>query len=84
MEKYCVVTEYNNYVLDRIYFWRILENIVYIFTGITPSRKMAYDDYCEIHNHMHQNAKLECPDKPTKEDVEELKRKLKNYKKCEN
>lgn len=84
MEKYCVITEYNNYVLDRIYFWRILENIVYIFTGITPSRKMAYDDYYEIHNHMHQNAKLECPDKPTKEDVEELKRKLKNYKKCEN
>jgi len=80
--RYCVITEYNNYVLDSINFWRILEHIIYLFTNIKPNRKKSYDDYYIIHNHMHKNAKLVCPDKPTKEDVDELIEKLKTYKEC--
>ena len=79
-EKYCVLTEYNNYLLDSIYFWRFLEYIVYLFTGVKPNRKPSYYDYSEIHNHMHENAKLECPDRPTVKDIEELSMKLKLYK----
>ena len=83
-QKYCVISEYNNYILDSIYFWRILENIIYLFTNIKPNRKGSFDDYSTIHNHMHENLKLECPDKPTKQDVEELIIKLREYKKCNN
>lgn len=60
-EKYCVISEYNNYILDNIYFWRILENIIYYTTLIKPNRKPSYNDYYEIYNYMHENAKLECP-----------------------
>lgn len=81
-EKYCVIFEYNNYVLDTLLFWRGLEYIIFVLTGFTPTRKQSYDDYAEIHNHMHENAKLKCPDVPTREDVEELEQKLKKYKKC--
>jgi hypothetical protein len=69
--------------LDNIYFWRFLESIVCVTTGIVPNRKQAYDDYYEIHNHMHKNAKLICPDKPTLKDVEDLKAALRKYKKCD-
>jgi hypothetical protein len=80
--KYCVISEYNNYILDNIYFWRVIEYIILIITGINPNRKQKYDDYRSIHNYMHDNAKLECPDKPTMEDIEILKEMLKEYKKC--
>lgn len=43
---------------------------------------MPYNDYSVIHNHMHENAKLKCPDTPTKQDVDELIEKLRMYKKC--
>ena len=81
-EKYCVISECNNAILDRLYFWRALESIVYLITGIAPDRKMKYDDYYEIHNYMHENAKLVCPDIPTKPQVDELIRKLQEYKNC--
>jgi hypothetical protein len=77
--KYCAVTNYTNYFLDSINFWRMLEHGIYLITGIQPSRKKGYDDYSEIQNHIHANAKLECPDKPTKQDIEVLKEKLKEY-----
>jgi len=83
-EKYCVVSEYNNYILDNLYFWRGLEYIIYLITGFSPDRKMKYDDYYQIHNYMHQNAKLVCPDFPTKKQVDELTYKLQEYKKCAN
>ena len=83
-EKYCVITEYNNYILDNINFWRILENIIYFITSIKPNRKPAYDDYYEIHNYMHDNAKLECPKTPTNEDLLILQKKLDKYKNCNN
>ena len=77
--KYCAITNYTNYFLDSINFWRMLEHGIYLITGIQPSRKKGYDDYSEIQNHIHANAKLECPDKPTKQDIEVLKEKLKEF-----
>ena len=81
LTRYCPISVYNNYILDSIYFWRILECIVFLLTGITPSRNQ-YNKYKSIHNHMHENAKLECPKKPTKEDIDELKLLLEKYRKC--
>jgi hypothetical protein len=31
---------------------------------------------------MHKNAKLECPDTPTKQDIKELQEIFKKYKTC--
>jgi len=83
-QKYCVISEYNNYILDYINFWRILEYIIYLITNIKPNRKNSYNDYKKIQNYMHENAKLECPDIPTKQDVEILIKKLQEYKNCTN
>ena len=80
--RYCVISTYNNYVLDSVNFWRIIENIIYMITGVAPHRKQTYDSYYKIHNHMHMQAKVTCPDTPTKQDVEELIQKLKVYKDC--
>ncbi len=80
LEKYCVISEYNNYILDNINFWRYLEYIIFIFTGIKPDRKLTYDNYKIIHNYMHYNAKKKCPDTPSREDVEILIDKLHKYK----
>jgi len=82
-EKYCVISEYNNYILDSIGFWRGLEYIIYITTGVAPNRKQPYQDYEEIFNYLHENAKLECPDVPTKKDIEILEANLRAYKKCD-
>ena len=81
-EKYCVILQINNYILDTILFWRGLEYIIYLITNKKAIQKPTYDEYSSIHNHMHANAKLKCPDKPTKEDVDELFKKLDEYKKC--
>jgi hypothetical protein len=81
-EKYCVMLSINNYILDTILFWRGLEYLIYLTTNKKALQKQTYDEYSSIHNHMHENAKLKCPDKPTKEDVDELFKKLDEYKKC--
>ena len=80
--RYCVISEYSNYFLDYINFWRKIEYIIYLFTNVKPSRKQPYNSYYSIHNYMHENAKLECPDKPNLKDIDELKEKLRVYKKC--
>ena len=72
-EKYCVITEYSNFVLDNIHFWRGFEYIIYCITGIQPIRKKTPDNY-ESQTYLHKNAKLQCPDTPTREDVEYLKK----------
>jgi len=82
--RYCAISEYTNYILDNIYFWRFLEWLVLVTTGIKPSRKSKYDDYRSIQNYMHENAKMECPDIPTMKDVEMLKEILREYKQCNN
>lgn len=81
-EKYCVISEYNNWILDRLNFWRFLEYMIFTVTNIKPDRKPPYESYKEIQNHMHENAKLSCPETPTRTDIEELIIKLKKYKKC--
>ena len=81
-EKYCVISEYSNYILDYIGFWRGLEYIIYITTGIKPHTKQSYQDYNEIFTYLHENAKLECPDTPTKKDIKMLEENLRVYKKC--
>jgi hypothetical protein len=81
-QKYCGIFEYNNYLLDALHFWRGLEYMVFLLTGLIPTRKIRYEDYAEIHTHLHENAKLKCPDLPTREEVKELEEILKQYKKC--
>jgi hypothetical protein len=78
-----VITEYNNYYLDYIGFWRGLEYVIYLFTGIKPSRKPSPDEYSEIQTELHNNAKLACPDVPTMDDIDYLKMKLLDWKKCQ-
>jgi len=81
-EKYCPISVYNNYILDAILFWKGLEYVILFTTGIKPTQKLQHEAYKPIHNHMHENAKLECPDKPTKKDVEELHAKLERFVEC--
>ena len=80
-QKYCVISVYPNYVLDYLNFWEILENIILLF-GINPKPMNHYEVYSSIHDHRHFNSKIECPDKPTKKDIIELKEKLKIFKNC--
>lgn len=80
LEKYCVISEYNNYFLDNMNFWRLLEYIIYVITGIKPNRKQSYNEYKDIHTNIHLNSKLKCPDTPTINDVNKLKKILHEYK----
>lgn len=79
--RYCVIFPINNYILDNIYFWRILEVIVGMF-GLKPDRKSVYKDYESIHNYMHEDSKKKCPKHPTVKDVDILSKKLENFMKC--
>jgi hypothetical protein len=74
--KYCVLTIYTNFILDSLHFWGGLEYILSIF-GIKSKPYATYNSYHSIHDYRHINNKFECPDKPTKKDVEELKKKIK-------
>jgi len=69
-------------ILDSIQFWKILETIIYMLTGIQADRKMGYNDYKDIHTYMHKNSKMKCPEMPKKSDVEHLKKILAEYKSC--
>jgi hypothetical protein len=69
---YCPISTYLNLFLDNIGFWRFLENIIYFITGVKPNRKPKYEEYKEIQTHLHENAKMECPDVPTRDDIDKL------------
>jgi hypothetical protein len=69
---YCPISTYLNLFLDNIGFWRFLENIIYFITGVKPNRKGKYDDYTEIQTRLHENAKMECPDTPTRDEIDKL------------
>lgn len=71
-QHYCVISSYLNPILEKINFWRILENIIYISTGIQPNRRGTVDDYKEIHTYLHENLKSECPNPPTKKEIDML------------
>ncbi len=77
--KYCVISSYFNFILDNIGFWRFLENSIYFITGVKPNRKGKFDDYKEIHIYMHENAKMECPDVPTQDEINTLMQTLDEY-----
>jgi hypothetical protein len=78
-QSYCVISSYLNPILDKIKFWRILEYIIYIFTGLKPKRKGAFDEYKEIHTYLHENVKLKCPEVPTKSEIKMLINILDKY-----
>lgn len=80
-KKYCTVFPISNYVLDTILFWRLLENCIKLF-GIQPDRKEKYNHYKKIHTYMHEDAKNECPQHPTKKNVNMLFKELDNFIKC--
>ena len=80
-ERYCTILPITNYILDNIYFWRLLELIISMF-GINPDRKPVYKHYESIHNYMHENSKKECPKRPTEKDVHILLQNLENNMKC--
>jgi hypothetical protein len=80
--KYCPIFSITNYILDPIYFWRFLEKMISLF-GITPSKKSNYNHYKPIQNYMHEDAKSECPKRPTAEDLDELFDNLDNFMKCD-
>jgi len=84
IDSYCTVIPYNNYLLDAIQFWRLLEYCIYICTlTIVKARpKKPYNAYEEIQNYMHADNKNDCPKRPTKIDIDILKENLKNYYKC--
>jgi len=42
-EKYCVISEYSNHVLDNVHFWIFLEYLIYIVTNIKPNRQLSYE-----------------------------------------
>jgi ubiquitin-conjugating enzyme E2 variant len=80
--RYCVITPLMNGILDSICFWKGLERIVYMYTGVQPSH-VLYGDFESIHTPLHKNAELcECPKKPVIKDVQELRNILQQYHNC--
>ena len=48
---YCVLSNYTNYILDTISFWRYIEYIIYILIGWKPlSRNELIEEYIETIN----------------------------------
>lgn len=80
-DKYFIMNSYTNKFLDKLKFFETIEGVIYKITGVSPNKK-AYNSYKDIQNYMHVNAKLECPDKPTKKDVEILGKLLEDFKAC--
>ena len=82
-EKYGILNNYTNYIYDSINLWGGLESIIYTITGIKTNRKKPYSEYKEIQCYLHENAKIACPDAPTKNDIEFLKKKLDEFYNCD-
>ncbi len=83
-EKYGVITEYNNYIIDKIKFYRGVEWLIYKITGILPNRKPSPNEYNEIITNLHYEAKKDCPNIASRQEIENLKIKLQTWKKCKN
>ena len=69
-QRYCVILQMNNYILDYFGFWRILENTIYCLTGIKAIPNNNYDEYKEIKIHIHKKTEeAEFPSIPTLEEL---------------
>ena len=79
---FCVISPLSNYILESIYFWRLLEIIIYQLFGILPHGKLRYNDYSDLHIDIHHNSKEECPRKVKSTDIDELFSILDNKYKC--
>ena len=81
VNRYFIMNRYTNTFFDSINFFGILERIIYKITGVTPNTR-TYESYKSIQNYMHENAKLECPDIPTKNDIDILRKLLDDFYAC--
>jgi hypothetical protein len=79
---YCLNTSYINIILDNIYFWRIIEFIIYTIFGLKATRKEKYNDYKSIHTKYHIESTKKCPNVINEDDYNILKVNLDQYKKC--
>jgi len=80
--RFCPATIYTNFIFDSLHIWEFIEHIIYFFTGIKAKPHIRYDLFYPIHDYRHLISKLDCPDRPTKNDVKELKQKLIFFKNC--
>lgn len=82
-KRYCSILQINNYILDNIGFWRILEEIVYLITNVKPVYKLNYKDYDNIKTNIHRRTEnSSCPPNITSEELYYLKDELVKYYKC--
>ena len=81
--RYCIVSVYLNPILDFINFWKGIEYVIFILTGIQPKKKDKYIDYKSIHTNVHIESRKECPRLITDKEEKELQNKLKKYKNCQ-
>ena len=83
--KYGVLLPITNYLLDGIGFWRFMETIVLVVTGIRPNSKIPYDEivraigYTRIHE---VTKRSDCPAVIDDEELKELIRMLEAHYKC--
>lgn len=76
--KYCVISPFLNYVLDYLLFWRLIENVIFLITGVKPLH-VKYDYYESIHTNIHKESETECPKIITENDLDLLRNNLKNF-----
>ena len=72
---------HTNYILNFFNVFPILEHIIFIVSGIKPSRKKGYDDY-EKTNFHDIVSNSSCPDKLCITDIDILYNNLDNFYKC--
>jgi ubiquitin-conjugating enzyme E2 variant len=81
-QRYCVLSVYLNPILDTIHFWRGVEHIILLVTGVPVKRKAKYSDYNPIYTKVHIESRKECPRLVTYKEKKELEDKLKKYNRC--
>lgn len=83
--KYGVLFPMTNYLLDGIGFWRFLEKIVLVVTGIRPNSKIPYNELAHAigYTRMHELTKRsDCPRVVDENELKELTRMLEAHYAC--